>query len=73
MIVEFIWRCSEREEVTRHELQVRTVERVRAKEYRRYGSSMARPNRYFVDRGPRRRRLALQMAVEVGSAVLIAF
>ena len=68
--VDYVWRRGGVEERSRHSFQVVASEPLRAREYRRYGASRARPNRFFVDRGPARRQQALNFAMDVSTSVL---
>lgn len=73
LTMEYVWTQAGVSRINQHQFGVTALERLRKRDYRRYGATLAGPDRYFVDRGPARRQQTLQVALEVGTAVLIAF
>ena len=69
---EYVWTRKGASVRTRHEFGTKPVERLRRREYRHYGATLAAPDRFYVDRGPARRQESLRIALEVGTTVLFA-
>ncbi len=70
LVLDYVYRKGETTHEARHDFEVRTTHRPRSRHFRRYEASLIRPDRYYIDRRPERRRQSISIALEVATNVL---